>query len=152
MQLALPGIEGASPADVCQLLERMVESNALAGCNFGVVPVRGSREELALQALLEEGLAEESGFGARLTADGVASLRFRHSLDSPQPLNQARSLPLLELDVMELMAIMKSQGWEWSLLPAQAAKRRELRYSLGNPLQWYTAGVSVNKSYLLCLL
>ena len=152
VQLALPGIEGASPADVCQLLERMVESNALAGCNFGVVPVRGSREELALQALLEEGLAEESGFGARLTANGVASLRFRHSLDSPQPLNQARSLPLLELDVMELMAIMKSQGWEWSLLPAQAAKRRELRYSLGNPLQWYTAGVSVNKSYLLCLL
>ena len=150
--VSVPSIEGVPDAHVAGLVQRMVKEHALSDCVNGVVPARGSEEEAALRGLVHEGFAEETCLGARLTSEGVAALTFRHILSSPLPLTQARNVPLAELSVFELMVSMRSKGWAWSALPSKKADRLALKFSPGDPLVFYTAGVTVCKSYLLCLL
>ena len=54
--------------------------------------------------------------------------------------------------MLELMVLMRSKGWEWAVLPSKKSDRLGLTYGEGSPLKFYTSGITVSKSYLLCLL
>lgn len=87
----------------------------------------------------------------RLTHDGVSNLEFKHVLRDPAPCHQPRPIPFIEMSTLELLLILRSQGWQWFPLPQKVADRQKLAYEVGKPLHWYT-GLSVHKPYLLCLL
>ena len=150
IQLSLPEVAGVSSKEVSCLVQRMVDEHALPGCQLGLIPTEA--ELPALQALQNEGWAEDAPHGYILSQELMSELSFSHMLSNPAPMNHVRDLPLAELREFELMLRMKRDGWLWSLLPTKIADREDLKYSYGDPLRWYTAGVTVGKSYLLCLL
>ncbi|OLP96838.1 hypothetical protein AK812_SmicGene20863 [Symbiodinium microadriaticum] len=153
VQLCCPDVTEELPAaDVSCLLQKMVDDHAMEGCTFGVIPFAGSREERALEVLVAKGLAIMTGFGGQLTEEGIASLGFRHRLASPRALNQIVPGPLEEMHEFQLLVVMQQSGWTWRRLPVGRKDRASLHYKFGEELLWYTAGVTVKKSYLLCLL
>ena len=151
VQLSLPDIAEVPAAALSQVLQRMIDEHALPGCVTGIVGARN--EEGPLQAMRDRGWVEDAGVGVRLTQDAVSAISFNHCLASPQQLREVRALPLSELHEFELMVQMRAQGWVWLPLPSSREKRSQVEpYKNGGHLNWYSAGATVSKSYLLCLL
>eukprot|EP00435_Cladocopium_sp_Y103_P062474 s1685_g24.t1 len=150
VMLSLPGA-GAEPSVVSAFLNRFVEEGAFPDSIRGIVP-RTALESDVAENLAEQGFMEDSACGFALTQEGLSKLEFLQALGKPRSLCEPRPLPYESLSTFELLAIMKASGWVWAQLPSKAQARQKLVYKHGGPLEWFTAGKTVAKTYLLCLL
>ena len=153
VMLSLPGMPNdISQVELSRVLTYMVENQALPDFNKGVGFRACSRDHQILERLIEKEYATETVVGVCLTPEAVAKLDFNHVLASPQPFMTIRDAPDVELSCFELMVSLKNEGWSWLPLPKKVQDRKELSFQVGSALEWRTAGITVCKSYLLCLM
>ena len=159
IKYVLPGTDGIMGSEgVSACISRMLEAGALPKAAGSYAPLE---DELhLLEHMCKQGFAEQSdGATWKLTGAGIVALEYQRRLGSPSPLFQPRALPIANLTTFELVLKLQVDGWTWQRLPAKLADRSALKYCVGDadghgmsPKVWYTAGVTVQRAYLLCLL
>ena len=83
----------------------------------------------------------------------MAKLSAVAGLHNPRPFCQPReAVALQDRSTLELIQLLKAEGWVWKPLPRKKSERDELVHSRDSPLEWYSASNTPNDMYLQCLL
>lgn len=153
--LCLPDIEGVDAALTSRLLQHLTENFAFKS-RSAAIRSRGAVVPGPLlsvvSALEARGFLEQNDAGWFLTRSAVEAMTFKHALCNPQTLQMLALQHIESLSLCELMVRAFVAGWKWKKLPSKQEARAKLGYKAGGELAWYTAGVTVCKEYLLCLL
>ena len=133
---------------VSKVLRKMVECGALpkACARFAAA----ESESSAMESLLSAGYVEQGNDGYLLTESALKRMDFLRGLTSPKALVFSDRLSLTEMTELQLFARMRSEGWKWSLLPTK--EQQQIVFKLGQDRVWFTAGVTVSRFYMMCLL
>lgn len=84
---------------------------------------------------------------------GLEKMTFQHSLSNPRSLAMLpdSGKPVRDMSLCELVIKARQDGWVWKKAPA-SKHRKGLKYELGSPLVWFSAGITIHREYLVCLL
>ena len=131
------------------LLKDMVESGAMPQAARGYVPSPPFKD--AVLVLEAAQYVEVQGDGYVLTRHAIEKLEFLRELSSPSCLGiPAEGTCLPDMTLLQLLHEMRVRGWNWSLKPVK--EQRAHAFAVGEGKEWFTAGVTVSRHYLLCLL
>ena len=92
--------------------------------------------------------------GLQLTVSAMSCLKSAAVSDKSRPLfTIRRELPLPDLTAFEMALVLKERQWTWSLFPKEISSRVDLVHDTSQDVgRWYTAGKTLIRDYLLCLL
>lgn len=104
-----------------------------------------------LQELLHEGWAVASDNGWQLTAAALRQVCVAQRVGEPKQLFTPASgeVPLADQTIWQLCVTLNNLGWQWKPFSRKSPIEG---YMQGKPRVWTTAGVTVKKEYVLCLL
>ena len=99
---------------------------------------------------MEQSLAVKVGQGYQLTQEALHCLDYGPTLSNPCSVLEPRhALPLVDRSSWEMLVALSDDGWKWQ---HAESKQSLLPYSAGREKVFYSSGVRVMKSYMMCLL
>ena len=165
VQNCLRGFQWDPPGMLSDIVKELLEAGAYeqADGTGGHLAVDAADARAALlSAMAEAGFVQHVGATAgesrwALTRQGVMSVQPCVDLADPLPVCRIRDgVPVADRTHFELMLQLRHGGWVWRRLPRAIRDRANLWYVCDDPAAdakvYYTSGVSVERSYLLCLL
>lgn len=148
-QYTLPHFDNAAAS---QLLEQFFERNALEG-KGPTLKTTDAEETQILHDMCFEGWVLQCEDGWQLAKAGVQQLRVSQGLHSPRAIcDRASQAPLKDKTTWEILQQLVDLGWTWKKVPPKKKACEIEPYALDKPRFWYTAGTTVRREYVLCLL
>ena len=100
----------------------------------------------------DEWVVFDPACGWQLTKQALSSLPIAQSVESPRSFHDlppdSRPLALKDQACYQLCKALKDDGWVWQRLQ----KGQSVPYKLEGSKVWYSSGLQISKSYLLCLV
>ena len=145
---SLPSVRAADQAVMRSVSTKLLRAGAMPGGTIWVTAELFSRAEHdVLEQMSQQGLVLARQTSWQLTVDGVGSMQYLQVLGEPRHLGRARDVGLADLTVLELLAKMWREDWEWK-------RPRQVRepYRAGGKKVWCSGSLKVDKNYFLCLV